>query len=87
MLDLSGIPLADILPSWAMHPDVERAEWVNTIISRLWPTITGYFKKIVKDKIYHKVVRFRLKTSSFPFINVLLFLMKRAERFVFLVYK
>ena len=65
MLDLSGIPLSDILPSWAMYHDVERVEWVNTIISRLWPTITGYFKKIVRDKIYHKVIPFRLKNKLF----------------------
>ena len=61
MPDLSGIPLSDILPSWAMYPDFERAEWVNTIISRIWPTIAGYFKKIVRDKIHSKVIRFGFK--------------------------
>ena len=70
MLDLSGIPLSDILPSWAMYHDFERAEWVNTIISRLWPTIAGFFKKIVRDKIHRKVIHVDYENKLFFFINL-----------------
>ena len=54
--DLSGIPLADILPSWALYPDFERVEWINTIISRCWPTLAQHFEATVKDKLQAKVL-------------------------------
>ncbi|VEL08330.1 unnamed protein product [Protopolystoma xenopodis] len=39
------------LPSWVYFPDVERAEWLNKIIKRMWPYITDYAKDIVHETV------------------------------------
>ena len=67
--DLSGIPLADILPSWALYPDFERVEWINTIISRCWPTLAQHFEATVKDKLQAKVL---LTSFSYKLLYLLI---------------
>ncbi|KAK9887366.1 hypothetical protein WA026_022034 [Henosepilachna vigintioctopunctata] len=32
------------LPPWVSFPDIERAEWINTIIQQLWPTVNNYIR-------------------------------------------
>ena len=43
--------ITDLLPSWVVFPDIERAEWVNDLSHRAWPTIG----KIITNKIRHIV--------------------------------
>ena len=58
-VDVSGIPLFEALPSWAIYPDLERAEWLNIIVSKLWPNISRSIENKIKVILYKKV-----KTSS-----------------------
>lgn len=30
------------LPSWVHFPDVERVEWMNHIMTLMWPQVTAY---------------------------------------------
>ena len=36
-------------PAWVLFPDVERAEWVNTIIKLLWPFLKHVVEQIVME--------------------------------------
>ncbi|XP_065179524.1 extended synaptotagmin-2-like isoform X2 [Sycon ciliatum] len=51
--DDSGLILAHMheLPSWVTFPDVTRVEWINTIVSRVWPYLEPAIKKILVEKI------------------------------------
>ena len=58
-VDVSGIPLFEALPSWAIYPDLERAEWLNDIVSKLWPNISRSIENKLKVILHKKV-----KTST-----------------------
>ncbi|VDN96374.1 unnamed protein product [Rodentolepis nana] len=55
------------LPSWVYFPDVERAEWLNKVIQRMWPYITEYVNKILVETVQPKV-NDSLPSSLRPFI-------------------
>ena len=46
------------LPSWVLYPDVERAEWLNTLVAQMWPYMGKCFdqllKKIERDPAFIK---------------------------------
>ena len=54
-IDVNGIPLFEALPSWAIYPDLERAEWLNTIVSKLWPNISRSIENKIKVILHKKV--------------------------------
>ena len=58
-IDVSGIPLFEALPSWAIYPDLERAEWLNNIVLKLWPNISRSIENKLKVILHKKV-----KTST-----------------------
>lgn len=37
------------IPSWVMFPDVERAEWINTIVKLYWPKINNMVESALRD--------------------------------------
>jgi len=39
----------DELPAWVIFPDVERVEWLNKIIKKLWPKINGVVEKMLQE--------------------------------------
>ena len=39
------------LPAWITDSDCERAEWINTILQKLWPFISSGVEKVVKEKV------------------------------------
>ncbi|CRK99353.1 CLUMA_CG012752, isoform A [Clunio marinus] len=39
----------DDIPAWVIFPDVERAEWINTIFKHLWPKINLIVEKKLRD--------------------------------------
>ena len=53
--NISGIPLFEALPSWAIYPDLERAEWINLMLSRFWPNISRHCENKVKITLQKKV--------------------------------
>jgi hypothetical protein len=36
------------VPSWVLFPDVERAEWINTITRLLWPKVNSFVEEILR---------------------------------------
>ncbi|CAG9766251.1 unnamed protein product [Ceutorhynchus assimilis] len=55
------------LPSWVNFPDRERAEWLNEIISQLWPNVHSYIVKYCRGKIQTNI---RKKFDSFRFEDI-----------------
>ncbi|CAG0894100.1 unnamed protein product, partial [Darwinula stevensoni] len=53
------------LPSWVLFPDVERAEWLNTMIIRMWPFIGHYVKDMIETSIQPQVQE-TLKAYKLP---------------------
>jgi Ca2+-dependent lipid-binding protein len=45
---LANIPMRQI-PASLMHNDQQRAEWLNIIISQMWPFISDYIKRILRE--------------------------------------
>ena len=36
------------LPSWVLHPDMHRVEFVNKVIQQLWPHVELHLVKVLK---------------------------------------
>ena len=45
----------DSLPSWVTFPDVDRAEWINVILRKLWPKFGDIGNQIVKLLVEPKI--------------------------------
>ncbi|VDK35374.1 unnamed protein product [Taenia asiatica] len=55
------------LPAWVYFPDVERAEWLNKVMQRMWPYITEYVNKVLVETV-QPAVNANLPSSLHPFI-------------------
>ncbi|CAG0923527.1 unnamed protein product, partial [Notodromas monacha] len=53
------------LPAWVFFADMERAEWLNRVIRRLWPFIGHFVKKLLEKQIEPQVA----ETLKFYKIN------------------
>ncbi|XP_046414183.1 extended synaptotagmin-2 isoform X1 [Neodiprion fabricii] len=57
------------LPSWVYFPDVDRAEWLNKILYKLWPSMNQFVRQLCKQDIEPAVVarlaQYKLKGFSF----------------------
>ncbi|TGZ64757.1 hypothetical protein CRM22_006217 [Opisthorchis felineus] len=54
------------LPSWVYFPDVERAEWLNKVIKRLWPYICDYATDLIRQTVA-PAVSAQLPSALLPF--------------------
>ncbi|KAF6776599.1 hypothetical protein AHF37_04047 [Paragonimus kellicotti] len=54
------------LPSWVYFPDVERAEWFNKMIKRLWPFVSDYARNIILESV-EPAVAAQLPSALKPF--------------------
>lgn len=46
-------------------PDVEKADWINTVIQQLWPFVGKYVKTIIFDQVRcHVVVAINYKACE-----------------------
>ena len=45
---LASIPMRQI-PGYLNHNDQQRAEWLNVIISQMWPFISDFIKRILRE--------------------------------------
>ena len=43
------------LPSWVLFPDVERAEWMNVILRKVWPNLGEIARQIAKRLVEPKI--------------------------------
>ncbi|XP_066138677.1 extended synaptotagmin-2-B-like isoform X2 [Euwallacea fornicatus] len=55
------------LPSWVHFPDREKAQWLNEIISQLWPNVNNYIVKYCRTKVQTNI---RKKFDSFRFEDI-----------------
>lgn len=39
----------DEIPAWVLFPDFERSEWINKIVTQLWPRINDILLKSLRD--------------------------------------
>ncbi|XP_077993101.1 extended synaptotagmin-2-like isoform X7 [Glandiceps talaboti] len=39
------------LPSWVFFPDVERAEWLNSIVKQMWPFLGDYVENVLRNTV------------------------------------
>lgn len=58
------------LPPWITFPDIERAEWINTIFKQLWPRINELVTKRVKDLQPMISKHFSLEKFQFKTVDV-----------------
>nr|XP_006815868.1 PREDICTED: extended synaptotagmin-2-A-like [Saccoglossus kowalevskii] len=57
------------LPSWVYFPDVERAEWLNKIVKRIWPYLDDYVENILKNTV-EPSIRESVPSLSFKFVKI-----------------
>jgi Ca2+-dependent lipid-binding protein len=59
------------VPAWTMFPDVERVEWVNSILSHFWLKIDHVVAKVLKTKLQPKLQKIPLLRSfEFKALNL-----------------
>ncbi len=39
------------LPPWLILPDVERVEWINSIVAAIWPHVGLYANKVLREVV------------------------------------
>ena len=59
----------DTLPSWVTFPDVDRAEWINVILRKLWPKFGEISNQVAKLLVEPKVNEI-LKRLSIKGLNL-----------------
>jgi len=59
----------DSLPSWVTFPDVDRAEWINVILRKLWPKFEDIGNQVAKLLVEPKVNEI-LKRLSIKGLNL-----------------
>jgi len=61
------------LPSWVTFPDVDRVEWINVIMKKVWPNMGQISKlvakRLVEPKINEILKRLRLKSVNLEAIT------------------
>lgn len=49
--DYENLKNLENIPSWLCFPDVENAEWVNTVIAQMWPFVKRMFHDTLKNNV------------------------------------
>ncbi|XP_076290205.1 extended synaptotagmin-like protein 2 isoform X2 [Lasioglossum baleicum] len=59
----------DELPSWVYFPDVDRAEWLNKVLYKVWPNINHFARELCKQSIepaiVEKLTEYKIKGFQF----------------------
>ncbi|XP_027700977.1 extended synaptotagmin-3 [Vombatus ursinus] len=58
------------LPAWIHFPDVERVEWVNKIISQIWPYLGMIMEKKLREKLQPKIREKSTHLKTFTFTKL-----------------
>ena len=56
-------------PSWISYPDFDRCEWLNKLITQLWPTISDYVRNQVKNTVEPELKK-QISSLSFERIDL-----------------
>ncbi|XP_066603635.1 extended synaptotagmin-2 isoform X2 [Prorops nasuta] len=64
----------DDLPSWVYFPDFDRAEWLNRILEKVWPSINHFIREVFKNTIEPSIVESltQYKITGFRFGRLVL---------------
>jgi len=57
------------LPSWVTFPDVEKVEWINVILKKVWPNI-GQISKLVAKRLVEPKINEILKRLALKGVNL-----------------
>eukprot|EP00090_Calanus_glacialis_P001213 TRINITY_DN10844_c0_g1_i1.p1 TRINITY_DN10844_c0_g1~~TRINITY_DN10844_c0_g1_i1.p1 ORF type:complete len:634 (-),score=188.89 TRINITY_DN10844_c0_g1_i1:498-2399(-) len=57
------------LPSWVTFPDVEKVEWINVIMKKIWPNI-GQISKLVAKRLVEPKINEILKRLALKGVNL-----------------
>jgi len=57
------------LPSWVTFPDVEKVEWINVIMKKIWPNI-GQISKLVAKRLVEPKINEVLKRLALKGVNL-----------------
>ncbi|XP_076165334.1 extended synaptotagmin-like protein 2 isoform X2 [Ptiloglossa arizonensis] len=59
----------DELPSWVYFPDFDRAEWLNKVLYKVWPSINHFARELCKQSIepaiIEKLIEYKIKGFQF----------------------
>lgn len=59
----------DELPSWVYFPDFDRAEWLNRILFKVWPSMNHFVRQLCKQNIepsiVEKLTEYKIKGFQF----------------------
>ncbi|KAL6255775.1 hypothetical protein P5V15_013018 [Pogonomyrmex californicus] len=59
----------DELPSWVYFPDFDRAEWLNRILTKVWPSMNQFVRQLCKQSIepsiVEKLTEYKIKGFQF----------------------
>ncbi|XP_033227436.1 extended synaptotagmin-1 isoform X2 [Belonocnema kinseyi] len=59
----------DELPSWVYFPDFDRAEWLNKILYKVWPSVNHFvrdlFKQSIQPAIVQSLAEYKMKGFQF----------------------
>ncbi|XP_072755088.1 extended synaptotagmin-2 isoform X3 [Anoplolepis gracilipes] len=59
----------DELPSWVYFPDFDRAEWLNRILYKVWPSMNHFVRQLCKQSIepsiVEKLTEYKIKGFQF----------------------
>jgi hypothetical protein len=63
------------LPSWVKYPDMERAEWINTILAQVWPYLDSFLKQVLKNveedsRLRERLSGYHIKSLRFPHVSL-----------------
>ncbi|CAK9807756.1 Extended synaptotagmin-2 [Anthophora plagiata] len=64
----------DELPSWVYFPDFDRAEWLNKVLYKVWPSINHFARELCKQSIEPAIVEKlgEYKVKGFQFERLVL---------------
>ncbi|KAK9294826.1 hypothetical protein QLX08_010690 [Tetragonisca angustula] len=64
----------DELPSWVYFPDFDRAEWLNKVLYKVWPSINQFTRELCKQTIEPAIVEKlgEYKVKGFQFERLVL---------------
>ena len=64
----------DELPSWVYFPDFDRAEWLNKVLYKVWPSINHFARELCKQSIEPAIVEklAEYKVKGFQFERLVL---------------
>ena len=61
------------LPSWFNFPDVEKVEWINHIVTSVWPHVSAYVDRTLRTQVepaaQEALAKYKLYGFKFEQIN------------------